>query len=313
MGMVMKLLRALAFVVVPCLALDALAQSPIRSGSSPFTGDLDGGALIDVLATIEASTAGSGAPNVLTASESGKTITNEGATAVAYNTLPTAVAGYRFCFRVQDAEGMRVTASAGDTIQLRDYVTSTGGYIQSTLIGSQLCLEAINTTEWILDGDATGDWLIDGTVTHYLGGGLYQSTKGLTATTIVGTAAGDIGTVANGFELVASKTGKIILPARVVIQYTFATGSYADGGNVAARWQYSGSSTVATSSAGSTSTFADADSSNTTVLVPVVANDLDTTTNLVGANLQLVTTAAFTAGTGAGTAVVSTFYNLVTP
>lgn len=107
--------------------------------------------------SVEAVTDGVGSPNVLTASESRKVITNEGATAKAYNTLPTAAAGLRFTFYVDDDDGLRVTAAAADTIRIGDQISIAAGYAESTVIGSFLTLIAINATEWVAIGSA-GTW-----------------------------------------------------------------------------------------------------------------------------------------------------------
>ena len=105
-------------------------------------------------------TGGVGAPASLTASQSGCTISNEGATAQVYVTLPTAVAGYRFRFVLQDANGIHVTAASGDTIRVLSLTSATAGYAQSTTIGSVLTLEAINATEWVAVS-AVGTWSVD--------------------------------------------------------------------------------------------------------------------------------------------------------
>jgi len=99
--------------------------------------------------TVEANTAGVGSPNILTADESYKVLTNEGATAMNYHTLPTAVAGLTFTFIVQDADGLRVTANTGDTIRIGTEVSAAAGYAESTTIGTSLTLVAINATEWV--------------------------------------------------------------------------------------------------------------------------------------------------------------------
>lgn len=112
------------------------------------------------LRVVEASTAGTGAPNVLLASESGKTITNEGAAAAAYNTLPTARAGLHFRFLVQDATyGMVVTAATGDTIRVSAGVSTSGGTVTAAdgTAGPLLHLVAINATEWVAF-DQVGTW-----------------------------------------------------------------------------------------------------------------------------------------------------------
>lgn len=109
---------------------------------------------------VEANTAGSGSPNVLTAAESGTLLTNEGSTAQNYHTLPSAAAGLQFDFVVQDSDGMRIVAATGDTIRDVATVSSAAGYIQSTTVGSTLRLVAINATEWIVTAKQ-GTWTID--------------------------------------------------------------------------------------------------------------------------------------------------------
>lgn len=98
---------------------------------------------------VEANTAGSGSPNILTALESGTVLTNEGTTAENYHTLPTAVAGYEFTFIVQDADGIRVTAAAGDTIRVAAGVSAAAGFVRCATQGAVLRLVSINATEWI--------------------------------------------------------------------------------------------------------------------------------------------------------------------
>ncbi|MCY2930405.1 MAG: hypothetical protein NTV86_13075 [Planctomycetota bacterium] len=109
---------------------------------------------------IEASTAGAGSPNFLTGRENGKILTNEGASARAYNTLPSAAAGLAFDFIVSDADGMRITAVTGDTIRVGEGVSSSGGYIQNATIGSAIRLVAVNATEWIAVS-TVGTWTVD--------------------------------------------------------------------------------------------------------------------------------------------------------
>lgn len=75
--------------------------------------------------------------------------TNEGATSAVTFNLPTAVAGLTFTFTVEDADGITVVASAGDTIRLSGSVSAAAGNTASTTIGSSVTLVAINATEWI--------------------------------------------------------------------------------------------------------------------------------------------------------------------
>ena len=98
---------------------------------------------------VEANTAVAAGPNILTAIESRTVLTNEGATAKNYHTLPTAAAGMEFTFIVQDADGIRVVANTGDTIRVAATVSGAAGYTESTTIGDAITLVSINATEWI--------------------------------------------------------------------------------------------------------------------------------------------------------------------
>ena len=109
---------------------------------------------------VEANTAGSGAPNVLTSAENNTYLTNEGATAENYHTLPTAVAGARVTLICQDTDGIRATANTGDTIRLDGAVSAAAGYVSSTSIGSTVTLVAINATEWVAVS-IVGTWSVN--------------------------------------------------------------------------------------------------------------------------------------------------------
>ncbi|OQC39624.1 MAG: hypothetical protein BWX64_01613 [Acidobacteria bacterium ADurb.Bin051] len=109
---------------------------------------------------VEPNTAGSGAPNVLTAAESGTLLTNEGATAQNYHTLPTAAVGLCFEFVVADADGIRIVAGADDTIRVAGDVSATAGYIQNSTIGGAVRLCAINAVEWVAMS-YVGTWTVD--------------------------------------------------------------------------------------------------------------------------------------------------------
>lgn len=109
--------------------------------------------------TIEANTAGVGAPNVLEASEVGKYLTNFGSTAKNYHTLPTAAAGLIFTFICVDGDGLRATAASGDAIRFDLAVTSAAGYIESTSIGSTITLVAIDSDTWVVVS-YVGDWTV---------------------------------------------------------------------------------------------------------------------------------------------------------
>lgn len=113
---------------------------------------------------VSASAGTSGTPRVWVAAEVYRTVTNEGVTAANYNTLPTAASGHSFTFCVQDADGIRITAGASDTIRVIDKVTAAAGYIESTTIGSCVSLIAINAVEWFATA-VHGTWT-DGTFTY---------------------------------------------------------------------------------------------------------------------------------------------------
>jgi len=108
---------------------------------------------------VEANTAGSGSPNVITAAESRSVFTNEGATALNYHTLPTAAAGLVYTFYVQDTDGIRVVANTGDTIRINTAVSAAAGYAESTTVGSSVTLAAINATEWVATS-VIGTWAL---------------------------------------------------------------------------------------------------------------------------------------------------------
>ena len=112
---------------------------------------------------LEANTAGSGAPNELLAIESSKTLTNEGATAANYHTLPGAGVGATgavwYEFICQDSDGIRIVAASGDTIRVGATVSPAAGYIRSSTIGSVVRVKAINTTEWIVT-HREGSWIV---------------------------------------------------------------------------------------------------------------------------------------------------------
>lgn len=103
----------------------------------------------------QVTTAGSGSPLVLVATDTSKVIHNEGATAQTYVTLPSAAAGLSVTLIVSDADGLRVTAAAGDVIHVGglgalgvDMPSSAGGECHSTTIANSITLNAVNATDW---------------------------------------------------------------------------------------------------------------------------------------------------------------------
>jgi len=88
-------------------------------------------------------------PRAVTSLETGGTFTNEGAAALQVFDLPTAVAGLRYTFIVQDADGIQVNAAAADTIRVGAAVSAAAGLVSSTNIGAVVTIVAINATEWL--------------------------------------------------------------------------------------------------------------------------------------------------------------------
>lgn len=98
-------------------------------------------------------------PVAVGAGDSGTLYTNEGAAAQIVFNLPTAAANLRYTFIVQDADGIQVVASAGDTIRIAAGVSSVAGTATSTTIGSVIEIIAINATEWIAIS-SVGVWVL---------------------------------------------------------------------------------------------------------------------------------------------------------
>lgn len=133
-------------------------------------------------------------------------------------------------------------------------------------------------------------------------GGIMSTFVNITATEIVGNSAGDLNH-ASGVALVAAPgAGLIVVPIAIVVDFAYATGQYGDGGgNLVASYD----SGAVCSDTVSTLTTVGAAASNIAILHPVGG--------LAVANTALVlrATAAMTAGAGAGTAQIRTFYRLV--
>lgn len=99
-----------------------------------------------------------GANRNVTTAESRTAFTNEGATARQDFTLPAAAANLSYAFIVQDTDGVRVIAGAGDTIRIAASVSAAAGRIDSITIGDSVTLLAINSTEWIATSLVGAGW-----------------------------------------------------------------------------------------------------------------------------------------------------------
>ncbi len=109
---------------------------------------------------VEANTAVSASPNIITTLESGRLFTNEGVAAKNFHTLPSAAKDLSYTFYVQDAFGMRIVANTGDTIRLTNQVSKTAGFVESLNVGALVKLTAINATEWIAE-DVVSAWDVE--------------------------------------------------------------------------------------------------------------------------------------------------------
>lgn len=131
----------------------------------PLTAQANAGIFRDVLNTILEIIQGGAPPSpepgggTLTPADSGTTYTNAGASAITPFVLPEAASGLNFEFVVADADGIRVTAQAGDTLQVSSAVSASGGKAESTVVGSVLALLAIDTSQWVARS-AVGTWVV---------------------------------------------------------------------------------------------------------------------------------------------------------
>jgi hypothetical protein len=110
---------------------------------------VDSSGQVDISTIHDPVTASASGPVALTSADSGKLYTNEGAAAEVEFTLPTAAADLGYKFVVHDANGIKVTAAAGDTIRVAGSATPAAGNITASTVGNTVKLIAINATEWI--------------------------------------------------------------------------------------------------------------------------------------------------------------------
>lgn len=130
-----------------------------KKGSLALTDNLsvDGGTYSkDILVTL----ATNGAASTPAIDDSGTVYINTGSTAKANVTLPGAnvtEGGVEFTACVVDADGIRVTAAAGDVVYIGSTPSTSGGYIESTTIGSCVTIMSTDSTNWLATS-LTGTW-----------------------------------------------------------------------------------------------------------------------------------------------------------
>lgn len=193
---------------------------------------------------------------------------------------------------------------SGDNIELNGAaaasignVAFSGNVIHNGVYG----IDLTNGSNVSISGDVfTGQSTADYNGTFKIDGE-YVTSVSITATEIVGTSAGDLGH-ASGVTLVSAVASRIIEPRAVVVNFTFATGQYGDGGgNLSAKYDGGANAT------GTITTLSTIGAASSNISILRAATGLA----LVNTKLVLVASAAMTAGTGAGTAVIKTYYRLL--
>jgi hypothetical protein len=104
------------------------------------------------------------APTVTTgnvsATESGRSENNTGASARADRTLPDApTVGFIYRAFVNDTDGIKIIANTGDTIYVAGVASAAAGYICSATVGTSVTCEAVSATVWVCD--TNGTWAMD--------------------------------------------------------------------------------------------------------------------------------------------------------
>ena len=95
----------------------------------------------------------------VSASESGKTFTNEGAAGTITFSLPPATKGLVFKFAVEAAQQLRIDANGTETISLPSSGVPGGGgkYLVADAVGETVALECAKDGSWQVMG-YTGTW-----------------------------------------------------------------------------------------------------------------------------------------------------------
>lgn len=155
----------------------------------------------------------------MVAADHNRLISNQGASAKVYITLPdNSAVGYssgqffRALVAVQNANGIRVKAQNPQTITLGGYAPgAAAGYIESARVGAYVVLCSINGTEWYAEA-VHGQWTVDGAAPAQRSTGL----ESLLASTVVDLSLSTkqpLYTVPAGQHLVVTKTASRNLSA----------------------------------------------------------------------------------------------------
>ena len=81
--------------------------------------------------------------------DSGKTITNTGASGAVTNTLPTAAAGLQYGFIITAAQTLQIKASGTDTIRIGTTVSAAAGFAETNVVGTAITLLSTASGSWI--------------------------------------------------------------------------------------------------------------------------------------------------------------------
>jgi len=195
-----------AYAAVLCLLL----AGAVALAGGEITGyDTIPSELRKATAWLENSTAGVGAPNVLL-DESNKTVTNIGASALAYNALPSAEAGLIQSFICADADGLTVTAGGGDRIIMGDCETIAGGTISTVSTGVACTLVAIDADRWVMTEGAAHlhSWTVDGAPSGH--GSHGRAWISATASTDAGSEVTVAGTFSDGHLHSWTRSGGVL-------------------------------------------------------------------------------------------------------
>lgn len=95
-------------------------------------------------------------PVTVATTDSNTYFTNAGATAEITFNLPAAAVGLIYNFIVMDADGMKVKANTGDTINILGLASSVAGYAESFVIGETLTVICTAANTWV--GIQMGTW-----------------------------------------------------------------------------------------------------------------------------------------------------------
>lgn len=101
---------------------------------------------------------------VIQPNDTGTTFNNVGATGTVTLTLPSVSGnnGRAYCFVASVAQPLVVQAAVSDQISVGLVVGNIGGFAESSVTGSTLCLTANNNGQWAATSSPTGYWSQDG-------------------------------------------------------------------------------------------------------------------------------------------------------